>query len=148
MQDSHLVIRPMKPEEYNSLIDVWRSAGLRWYREDGVDSEESIRQQILSGNCTVFLADLDGRPVGAVITSYDGRYGWLWRLAVSDQFKRRGLASRLIQYAEECLKKQGAKTFMAILHKDNEPSKRLFSLLGYSLETDLLLAVKRRARET
>ena len=46
----------------------------------------------------------DGKLVGIVVATHDGRKGWINRLAVHPDYRRRGIAKKLIEEAEEYLR--------------------------------------------
>lgn len=82
-------IRDLGPEDYDGLIALWEEAGLS-YRLHGRDGCERIAREI-EGACSVFLAaEEEGRLIGAALGTYDGRKGWVNRLAVLPEHRGRG----------------------------------------------------------
>ena len=54
------------------------------------------------------LACVDGQVVGALLVSFDGIRGYFYRLAVARDWRRRGLASALVDHALAALHDAGA----------------------------------------
>ena len=73
---------------------LWQEGGLP-YRPDGRDRRERIARE-LAGPCSIFLAaEEDGRLVGAVLGTQDGRKGWINRLVVAPSRRRKGVGEAL-----------------------------------------------------
>jgi len=82
----------------------------------------------------VYLGAFDGhRLVGAVLGTHDTRKGWINRLAVHPDYRRRGIARRLVRFAERELRKQGLEMFAALIEPRNAASEAVFRHLGYDV---------------
>jgi len=125
-------IRRLEPREVEDLLRLWREAGLP-HKPRGRDSPEMLRKQMRE-NPEGFIGAYDGdKLVGAVIATYDGRKGWINRLAVHPAYRRRGVATALVRAAEDVLIKKGALVISALILEDNTPSLNLFKKLGYQV---------------
>ncbi|MEM3788377.1 MAG: GNAT family N-acetyltransferase [Candidatus Bathyarchaeia archaeon] len=137
-------IRKITITHYEELVNLWLRAGLP-FKPKGRDSREVIARQ-MSANPEFFLGAFEnGRLVGAVIISSDGRKGWINRLAVDPDFRRRGVAKALITEAERVLESHGLKIFCALIEDENEASKRLFRKCGYVEHRDIIYFSKRES---
>ncbi|MEM3612255.1 MAG: GNAT family N-acetyltransferase [Candidatus Bathyarchaeia archaeon] len=137
-------IRELTIDHYEELINLWRRAGLP-FKPKGRDSKEAIARQI-SANPEFFLGAFEnGRLIGAVILSSDGRKGWINRLAVDPSFRRQGIASALVSEAERVFLKHDIKIFCALIEDENEASKRLFRKCGYVEHRDIIYFSKRES---
>jgi ribosomal protein S18 acetylase RimI-like enzyme len=139
-------LRPLEIGDYQKMIECWRGSELQ-IRTKGRDSRESIEKQMQKDGLQ-FTGAFDGEKlVGIAIASYDGRRGWINRLAILPQYRRRGLASALISKAENFLKSKGAKVIAALISSANTQSRRLFEKNGYQNMEDILYYSKRESPE-
>ena len=93
---------------------------------------------------TVRGSAFDGaRLVGFVLASDDTRRGWINRIAVHPDFRRTGLASRLVVAAEEELRRRGMQIIAALIEDYNTASRGLFEKSGYSYMPEVLYYSKR-----
>ncbi len=130
-------IRLMRPEDYESVIALWQRAGLP-FEPEGRDSPHAIARQLQTSGDFMFVAEADGQIIGTVFGSHDGRKGWINRLAIDPSYRRRGLAQQLIRRAEEALARAGIIIVAALVEAPNEPSRELFSKLGYEERRDII----------
>lgn len=130
-------IRKMKIEDYEELIELWERAELN-YKQCGRDSKEHILKE-LNANPDLFLvAEQDEKIIGSVLATYDGRKGWLNRVAVDPEFRGKGLGKKLCLKAENVLRKRGCIIFAMGIHESNKISKAMAKSLGYEERKDII----------
>ncbi len=122
--------RQMRAEDIPALLTLWEQSGLD-NRPTGRDAPEALTEQISAMGRHFWLAELDGRIVGAVLGTHDSRKGWINRLAVHPDFRRRGLARALLARVEQSLAEDGIEIFAALVDSENESSRRVFESTGY-----------------
>ncbi len=125
-----LTIRGIVPADYDAIVQLWRDSDLS-VRLRGRDAREPFLQQLRHFPTTYLLAELDGVIVGTVLGTHDGRKGWINRLAVHPDRRRRGIAQQLISSCEKALARQGIEIFAALTETDNEVSTRVLERAGY-----------------
>ncbi len=130
-------IREIPPGELRSVISLWEAAGLP-HRPRGRDSPESLARQFEDDHVVFLGAYSGGRLVGVTVATFDGRKGWINRLAVHPDFRRRGIGSSLVRAAEAALAGMGAEVFSALVEEGNEASLSLFRSLGYEVRRDIV----------
>ena len=124
------------------MVALWKEAGLE-YRPNGRDGKLSIVIQ-MSMDPELFLgAFQDGRLIGSVIATFDGRRGWINRLATVPEERRKGVAKALIGRAEKLLRQKGAMIIGAHVERENTASLRFFESCGYNLRGDIVYVSKR-----
>lgn len=120
-----------KIEEYDELITLWGRCGLP-YDQDNRDRRDKIEQQIYDDHIVILTMKTDdGKMIGSVVGSFDGRKGWINRLAVDPDYRGRRLAARLVEKVEEMLTEMGARIFAALIEDLNFPSMAAFKHCGY-----------------
>ena len=134
-------LRRITRAEVDDLLRLWREAGPP-HKPRGRDSPESLRRQMEEFPWG-FIGAYDGdRLVGAVIATFDGRKGWINRLAVHPEYRRRGIASTLVREAERVLRERGARVISALIERWNQPSLNLFRKLGYQVAESIVYVRK------
>ncbi len=137
-------IRPLRLSDYAAIVEVIDLCGLH-ARRRGRDSRKAIARQLRSKQ-NVYLGAFDGdRLVGTVFGTHDTRKGWINRLAVLPEYRRRGVAQRLVRAAERGLRAKGMLIFAALIDSTNVASRSLFAKLGYT--TQDVLYYRRKLRE-
>ncbi len=138
-----LRIRRLRSSDYDNLIALFEACGLN-PRTRGRDSRAAIVHQ-LRVNRGFYLGVLDGpRLVGAVLGTHDSRKGWINRLAVRPDYRRRGIAKRLVRSCERALRAKGLEMFAALIEPGNDASEAVFRSLGYEVLPILYARKKRR----
>ncbi len=136
----------LKADDYPRLAALWQAAGLP-IKPNGRDSREAFERQLAGGTQTALGVETeDGQLVGAVLTTHDGRKGWINRLAVHPDYRRRGIAKALIAAAEDVLHRQGMDVIAALIEPDNTASLALFLEAGY-VDWPGIHYVSKRTRE-
>jgi len=136
-------IRPLTIEDYDALVRLWREAGLP-YRPEGRDRRDRIARELV-GSCSIFLAaEEDGRLVGAILGTHDGRKGWINRLVVAPSHRRKGVAVALVREVERRLAELGIEVIACLIEDWNRDSMEFFSAIGYVYDEEVLYYSKRR----
>ena len=95
------------------------------------DSALCIKELLSRDPESLLIADLNGCIVGTVIAGWDGWRAHLYRLAVLPKLRGQGIARRLIEHAEECLRALGAIRFDAMVLSANDNGAAMWAALGY-----------------
>ncbi len=119
-------------DDYERWMSVWRRAGLRSIRPSGRDSHDAFSRQFATGTHTMLGLECGAELIGAVLATHDGRKGWINRLAVLPEYRRRGYAKNLVAEAERVLRGRGITVFAVLLEDGNDTSLALFRELGYA----------------
>jgi ribosomal protein S18 acetylase RimI-like enzyme len=125
-------IRRLRLRDYDALIALFQASGLE-PRTRGRDRRAAISSQLRVPRNRYFGAFDGNHLVGAVFGTHDSRKGWINRLAVHPDYRRRHLASRLVHACEEGLRAQGIQMFAALIEPDNAASAALFRSLDYEV---------------
>jgi ribosomal protein S18 acetylase RimI-like enzyme len=135
-------IRSLTISDYDQIVALWQKAGLS-YKPEGRDRKDTIRSQ-MAVNPDFFLGAFEGvRLLGVLVVSTDGRRGWINRLAVDPNCRRKGVAKALISEAERILREHGMRIFCALIEDTNSGSMQLFKDCGYRAHRDIVYFSKR-----
>ena len=128
--NDNLVIRQLESSDFDDMMEVWTKAELK-HTPSPEDYKQRFENEIQNPNIHYVGAEVDGRIVGLMITTSDGRKGWLNRLAVLPEYQRRGLAEKMMLESERILKEKGINVFACLIYEDNDMSIPLVYKLGY-----------------
>lgn len=147
MAQDKLEIRPYHPQEYSELLTLWQASGLD-HRPRGRDSEAGLAAVCEAEPELFLVAVADGRLVGSIMGSHDGRKGWINRLAVEPSRQRRGIARKLVERLERFFNRRGIGVVAALVDGDDAPSHPLFEALGYKRHPAISYYTKRESSDT
>jgi ribosomal protein S18 acetylase RimI-like enzyme len=143
---SKILIRKFHLSNYDAILNFWDETGLH-YRPKGRDSRERIEKEIKKRHNIFLIAEADGKIVGTILGTHDGRKGWLNRVAIAKKFRRQGIARRLVTELEHRLDKLGLDVIACLIEGDNKTSMKFFNRLGYE-KSDVLYFSKRKTLES
>jgi GNAT superfamily N-acetyltransferase len=135
-------VRRLTSADYEAAIALWQRSDLPSIRPQGRDSKAEFAQQIDRGQIVIGLED-DGKLVGIVVATNDTRKGWINRLAIDPNYRRKGYGAQLIHAAEEALRSIGIKVIGALIEDWNDASLTLFKREGYAVHSDIYYVSKR-----
>lgn len=139
-------IRKLKISDYKEIIKLWSRAKLP-YKPKGRDSKEAIAVE-MNVNPEFLLGAFEGNQlIGTVILTCDMRRGWINRLAVNPDYRKRGVGKVLVAESENVLRKHGVRIFCALIDDDNAASQALFKKCGYVGHRDITYFSKREGDE-
>ncbi len=144
--EQEISIREFEIGDYDELVRLWDESLLS-YRPLGRDRKERIAREIGGDNAVFLVAVADGRIVGSVFGTHDGRKGWINRLAVSPAYRKRGIAGRLVAEVERHLGARGIEITACLIEGWNKVSMEVFERLGYRHHPDILYFTKRKDPE-
>ncbi len=132
-------IREFKIDDYQTVRDLWRTAGLTLRPGDEL---EDVKLKLQRDPDLFLVAELEDMIVGSVIGGWDGRRGWIYHLAVKPEHQRKSIGAGLVREVEERLVAKGAKKVNAQVYKWNEKSSEFFKAIGYEAQPNLVMIGK------
>jgi len=137
-------IRELSIDDYDALVSLWEESGLP-YRPGGRDARSRIARE-LDGPCAIFLvAEIDGELAGGVLGTHDGRKGWINRLSVAPEHRRKGIGTALVQAVEKRLEEIGIEIVTCLVETWNGSSMAFFEEIGYVRHDDIVYFSKRKS---
>ena len=136
-------LRHLTVDDHDAIIRLWKEAGLESVRLQGRDSHDAFAAQLAAGQRVIGLEDA-GQLIGAVLVTHDTRKGWINRLAIHPDHRRKGYATELIAAAEQELRAMGFQIFAVLIEADNNASQELFAREGYKAH-DIVYMSKRNS---
>lgn len=138
-----VVIRNFTMPDYDRVMEIWTDARLP-LKPQGRDGRANIEKQLRRPNVLFLVAESEGRVVGTVLATHDGRKGWINRLAVDTPWRNQGIGRRLVLEAEKRLAAAGMEIFACLIEDGNTVSMEVFERLGYHKHPEILYFAKRK----
>ena len=131
-------IRRVTIQDYDAVLDLWNSTEQSRRALNPVDdSREGIDRYLKRNPNTCFAAVRSNQIIGVILTGHDGRRGMIHHMCVRPDYRRMGIAARLVFEAEAALKKEGIQKVFGLVFTDNETANIFWEKQGYSLRTNL-----------
>jgi N-acetylglutamate synthase len=140
-------IRRLQIEDHEVIVRLWTRSGLP-YKPNGRDGRDKMAAELANPDVAAFglFAERDLLAVG--LANYDGRRGWINRVAVHPDHRGKGLARRIIDACEQFLRSRGAVVICALIEETNSPSMAAFEKAGYSCLDNIKYFAKRDSADS
>ncbi len=138
-----MIIREFSIKDYDVLITLWNDAQLP-FKPTGRDKRDKIECELKQENAIFLVVEINGKLVGSVFGTHDGRKGWINRLAVSPEFQRKNIAKKLIAEVEDRFSELGIDIIACLVEDWNTKSLQVFEKLGYKKHSDMVYFSKRK----
>jgi N-acetylglutamate synthase len=125
-------LRRLGAADHAALLELWSASGLPC-KPHGRDSRAEYERQLELPQVAFFGLFEDGSLIGSALGSHDGRKGWVNRVAVLPERRRRGHGQRLIQACEQWLASCGIEIFACLVEGWNDVSRQTITAAGYQL---------------
>ena len=132
-------IRPARNDDAAAVLRFWSASAYGVSPTDDPDGLTSLLAQPGDG---LLLAVESGEIIGTIIAGWDGWRGNLYRLAVLQAHRRKGVAGLLVREAEKRLREKGARRIGALVEVDNEPGRAFWASQGYDVASSQTRFVK------
>ncbi|WP_406448076.1 GNAT family N-acetyltransferase [Streptomyces sp. NBC_00876] len=129
MSDLH--IRCAALADIDAVLRFWREAA------EGTsisDDHDGVARLVTRDPEALLLAKRDGLLVGTVIAGFDGWRCSAYRLAVLPALRRQGIATALLEAAEQRFAALGGRRADAMVLEANERAHRAWAAAGYQRE--------------
>jgi ribosomal protein S18 acetylase RimI-like enzyme len=124
----HWAIRSAGEDDIAAVLDLWAAAGSV---PTVSDSPGGLVRLLAADPQALLVAELDGVLAGSLIAAWDGWRGSFYRLAVSPEHRRKGLATMLLREGERRLRERGAIRLTAIVADDEAGAMDFWRAAGY-----------------
>jgi ribosomal protein S18 acetylase RimI-like enzyme len=141
-----MIFKEITVNDYDRMVKLWQESGLP-HKPAGRDSREEIGSQLNDSHCLILGLFYQKKLIGTIIANWEGRKGWINRLAIAPDFRRMGLGCEMISRAEDWLRKKGARIIACLVEEWNSSSLELFKKAGYIIHRDIFYLSKRDNNE-
>ena len=132
-----IYIRPMSIEDYDDIYNLWTlTKGMGLNNLD--DTKTGINIFLQRNPNTCFVATLHNKIIGTIITGHDGRRGYIYHTAVSENFRKKGIGQKLVTSSLAALKNEGINKVALVVFSNNNLGNLFCEKLGFKKREDLI----------
>jgi RimJ/RimL family protein N-acetyltransferase len=126
-----LMIRSYRPSDYDQVLALWKAVGVN---PSGRDTRDALDYKLHRDPGLFLVAEVEGRAVGTALASWDGRWAWIYRVAVAPELQGRGIGAHMMADIETRLRGLGARRTALITGRNNERAVAFYHCLGYQMD--------------
>lgn len=124
--------RPLEKSDIGDAVTLWEACGLtRAWNDPVADAERALD----APHSTIIGAFAGNHLIGTAMTGWDGHRGWIYYLGVEKDFRRWGIARKLIRGCEDFLAEFKAPKVQLMVRSDNSEAARFYEAIGYEEDT-------------
>ena len=131
-----MVIRTMTLRDYDAVYALWMSCRNMGFNNLD-DSREGIARLLKRNPATSFVALENNRLAGVILSGQDGRRGYIYHMAVAEDFRRRGVATALLDRCLDALKAEGINKVALLVFRYNDAGNAFWEKQGFVERTDV-----------
>jgi ribosomal protein S18 acetylase RimI-like enzyme len=115
---TEVLIRKVRDDQLDAVLRMWQAAGATPPSAD--DSLEGLTRLMREPAAVFLVATIDDEIAGSAIGGWDGWRGNIYRLAVSPEHRRKGIARRLVAEITRELFAKGATRLSALVEHEHQ----------------------------
>lgn len=132
-----MIIRTMKIEDYEEIYDIWiHTAGMGLNTTD--DSREGIAKYLLRNPNTCFVAEVNGKIAGVIMSGHDGRRGFIHHTTVKQEYRGQGIGKKLVDSALATLEAEDIHKVALVAFEKNVFGNIFWEKMGFTVRDDLI----------
>jgi len=135
-----LVLRPAAVADIDAVLAFWKASAEDTNRED---DRGAVERLLARDPEALVLAVAGAEIVGSVIAGWDGWRTHLYRVAVREDWRRRGVSRALMARAEQRFSSAGSRRADAMVLEGNRQGQAAWRALGYAPQQEWRRWVKR-----
>lgn len=130
-------IRKMISEDYDSVYELWLSCkGMGLNNVD--DSKEGIDKFLKRNPDTCFVSEDENKIVGVIMAGNDGRRGYIYHTAVDQEYRKKGIGSKLVSVVLDSLKNNGINKVALVVFDRNKEGNAFWEKMEFTSREDLV----------
>lgn len=130
-----ITIRPGQVQDAPTILALWSQA--RSEHASTADRLVDVERLIVDSPAALLVAERENEIVGALIATWDGWRGNMYRLAVRDGHRRQGIGIALTRAGEDYLRDCGARRVTALVAFEDDVAGPFWDCAGYPLDRDM-----------
>ena len=130
-------IRIMTISDYEEVYALWLGTpnmGLNALD----DSKDGIAKYLVRNPNTCFVAEKDGKIIGAILSGHDGRRGYIHHTAIDGGEQRSGVGTALVNAAMKALERENINKVALVVFGRNEKGNAFWEKQMFTTRPDLI----------
>lgn len=134
---NQLTIRTYQKSDEKQIINLWSECDLTvpWN-----NPKRDIERKMNDSPSLFLVGEVEGRVVCSCMAGYDGHRGWIYYLAVNRDYRREGIASRIVREAENRLLEIGCPKIDLMVRRSNKDAVSFYNKMGYGDDPVIVLS--------
>ena len=129
-------IRVMKISDYDKVYALWMSC-----KNMGLnnldDSRDGIERFLKRNPTTSFVTEEANTIEGINLSGHDGRRGYIYHMSVAENYRKRRIATKLLEQSLSALKKEGINKVALLVFNTNEIGNAFWESQGFEIREDV-----------
>ena len=121
-------IRRATPADAEFVLQFWKDSGASM---SATDESEYVRRALQHPSAVLLLAVVENQIIGSVLGTFDGWRGNLYRLVVSPEHRRQGVARQLVRRIEGMFAEWGVRRVTVLVEVDRPWAAEFWTAVGY-----------------
>ena len=139
---TNIVYRALTKDDCQEVLRFWSNApGVRLHK-NGEDTVDGISAYLDRNPGFSFVAESEGRIVGAILCGHDGRRGYIHHLAVDLAHRRMGIGKKLLRLSVAQLKASNIRKSVLFILKENDVGESFYKSLLWKEEDGVKIYAK------
>jgi ribosomal protein S18 acetylase RimI-like enzyme len=130
-----ITIRRCRRKDARAVLGLWTEA--RSEHAATADSLDDVERLIADSPAALLVAERGEEIVGALIAGWDGWRGNMYRLAVREGHRRKGIGIALTRAGEEYLRSRGAHRITALVAFEDDVAGAFWESAGYPQDREI-----------
>jgi len=133
-------IRIMEVMDIPSSIELWKN--MKGLAIRGSDNIRDLSEHVKMNPKHNFVAMSDDQLIGTVLGGFDGRRGYIYHLAVHQDFRRKNIAKELMERCFQSFREINVTKCHMMVLKDNTEAQEFYARIGCELRNEILVYSK------
>ncbi len=128
-------IRPATVADRPGVVALWQ----RIFPDDPPHNapENVFDAKLATGDGMLIVVQDGGLIIGTAMAGYDGHRGWLYKVAVAPEYRRRGIARAIVDHAVRALRTKGCTKVNLQIRPTNADVRKFYESIGFMPEERL-----------
>lgn len=131
-----MTIRTMNISDYEKVYALWMSCKNMGFNNLD-DSREGIERFLNRNPNTSFVVEENDIIIGIVLAGHDGRRGYIYHMAVNEDYRKQGIGKQLVERSLSALREEGINKVALLVFNRNEIGNAFWDKQGFIAREDV-----------